>query len=547
MIATAANLVWLGSQATAAIRFDRQLRSPQAAQEAVLQDLLRRNASSAFGRQHGFSDLRTPAEFSARVPLSTYADLEPWVRRIMGGEKSVLTTDEVTHLVPTSGSSGARKFIPFTASLQREFNHAIGPWITDLLQQHPCALLGPSYWSISPALATLPEEARSVVPVGFEDDTHYLGGARRRLVAATMAVPSALRDVADRDAFFILTLVCLLRRRDLRLISVWHPSFLLLLLEALPRHWETILKILHEGRLPANLSVPACVETALGLSTRPQRARELARIGPDQPQLLWPKLAVISCWTDAHAALSARVLAARFPRVPIQPKGLLATEAFVTLPFAGEHPLAIGSHYFEFVDEAGTPHPLETLQAGRVYEVIVTTGGGLWRYRLGDRVRVKGFVLHTPSLEFVGRNGEVSDLRGEKLSGDFVRAIIAKLRPDFPPRFAMLAPDADEVTARYTLFWEGDSPPSPAEFDRCLSENPHYGWCRQLGQLRPARVFVIRTGADAAYFARLAGTGMKWGDLKPAALSALPNWESHFAGRFTDDADAAASVRAGRR
>ena len=58
--------------------------------------------------------------------------------------------------------------------------------------------------------------------------------------------------------------------------------------------------------------------------------------------------------------------------------------------------------------------------------VIVTTGGGLWRYRLGDLVEVDGFVAATPSLRFIGRGASVSALCGEKLNETFVtRAIEA--------------------------------------------------------------------------------------------------------------------------
>jgi len=535
MIATAANLAWVASRQGAASRFRRQLRDPGATQQAVLRDLLGRNAGSAFGRQHGFAGIRTPDEFAARVPLATYDELEPWICRIMHGEQSVLTTDPVTHLVPTSGSSGARKLIPFTAQLQREFDRAIGPWVADLYDRHRSALFGPAYWSISPA-ADPPATGESAVPIGFEDDTSYLGGASRRLVAAAMAVPAALREVREMETFFLLTLVCLLRRRDLRLISIWHPSFLLLLVEALPRHWETIMGILRTARLPADLGVPAKVEQALRLKVQSACASELESIGPGQPQQLWPKLAVISCWTDAQAALGATALTRLFPDVILQPKGLLATEAFVTLPFEGRHPIAVGSHYFEFIDETGAIHPVESLRWEQSYEVVVTTGGGLWRYRLGDRVRVTGFAGRTPSLQFVGRAGNVSDLCGEKLTGEFVARVVQKLNRDRPEpaRFAMLTPDSDPAMSGYTLFWEGEPPPAAADLDRLLAENPHYAWCQRLGQLRPVRVFAISAGAEAAYFRRAGANGHKLGDIKPPVLAQTTGWTACFEGRFLD-------------
>jgi hypothetical protein len=65
-------------------------------------------------------------------------------------------------------------------------------------------------------------------------------------------------------------------------------------------------------------------------------------------------LALISCWADAHATGPARGLRARLPDVEFQPKGLLATEAFVTIPFRGAWPVAIRSHFFEFLEEDGS-------------------------------------------------------------------------------------------------------------------------------------------------------------------------------------------------
>src|SRR5262249_30868109 len=159
--------------------------------------------------------------------------------------------------------------------------------------------------------------------------------------------------------------------------------------------WERLLHDIHCG-------------TPGLLSSSPQRARELSAADPHEPETLWPELRLISCWADAAASLAAADLQKRFPRTLLQPKGLIATEAFVTLPFDGQHPLAIHSHFFEFIDGAGDVRPIEALRDDEEYEVVVTTGSGLWRYRLGDRVRVTGWVEKTPSLKFLGRSGNVS-------------------------------------------------------------------------------------------------------------------------------------------
>jgi hypothetical protein len=431
----------------------------------------------------------------------------------------VLTAEPVLRLATSSGSTRSRKLIPYTRALQREFNRAISPWIADLYQSDPSLMGGSAYWSITPAAPPVSQSARNpnVPPVGFDDDSTYLGGWRKRLVDAVMAVPSDVARTGDIDAFRFATLVHLLRRRDLRLISVWHPSFLALLLDAARDHWWQLLdEVVRSDR---------------------GRALELREAGCDDWRCVWPRLALVSCWADAHAAGPYEALRRRLPHVRFQPKGLLATEAFVTIPFAGAHPLAVRSHFFEFLADDGSVLLVDELRAGASYGVVVTTGGGLWRYRLGDRVEVDGFVGRTPSLRFVARDDHVVDRFGEKLSegfvGEVIRRTLAAARVEAP--FAMLAPDGDE---RYTLFIQSDGAALEgfaSRLDDALRANPHYDYCRRLGQLRPAAVFAIAGDAYAAYVAAHQRAGRRMGDVKPTPLDGRTDWATVFGGAYADD------------
>lgn len=533
--AATANAAWLAASLPAALRFGRALARPGETQLRLLRTMLSRNAGCAYGRAHGFGAMRTYSEFARRVPVSSYDDFAPWISRIMRGEPSVLTDGPVAHLAPTSGSSGARKLIPFNAGLRRAFNAAVGPWMLDVCRQFPTVALGPAFWSVTP-VARDSAEAASAVPVGFADDGYYLGGVRRRLVEAAMAVPSSLRHVTDVDVFRRMALLLLLRQRDLRLISIWHPSFLALLLDALPMAWEELIRDIASGGCVQPRGVPPAVLTGLRLPADPRRAAELRRADPARPASIWPRLCVVSCWGDAHAELALADLARRFPNVAIQPKGLLATEAVVTIPFGGGHPLALESHFFEFIDEAGAIRRADELSESGIYEVIVTTGGGLWRYRLGDQVRVTGFLERTPSLRFIGRAGLVSDRFGEKLSEAFVACAVREALAGNPaaPSFAMLAPEeGSTVQSHYTLYVEGAFPADlPARLDMALRRNPNYSYCRDLGQLRPPRIFKLDEQAYGAFVAAEMRRGMRLGDIKPVALSRRTDWSLHLAGRY---------------
>ncbi|MDB5321624.1 MAG: auxin-responsive promoter [Phycisphaerales bacterium] len=534
MKAALANAAWCLASAPSCAAFARALHDPARAQEAILRRYLAANADTAFGREHGFADIRTPDQFARRIPPRDYDELRPWIERIRRGEPRVLTVAPVRRLVPTSGSTAARKLIPYTDEMQQELNHAIGPWIVDLYRQRPLALVGPAYWSVTP----LAEDSNTVapdstIPIGFDDDAAYLGGWRKHLVDAAMAVPAGLQNIRAIDAWRYLTLLFLLRRRDLSVISVWHPSFLELLLRALKDEWPRLLIDIAVGGCAVRAHVPAALATAAQGRPNPRRAKELEHLGPDAARI-WPGLAILSCWADAGAEAAAHALAQRLPGVTIQPKGLIATEGVISIPYRGQHPLAIRSHFFEFEDEAGRVSLAPDLKPGSTYQVLLTTAGGLCRYRLHDLIRVDGHVARTPSIRFVGKAGLISDRMGEKLTEGFVVDVLSRLFAKWPfrPTFAMLAPDLDADGCRYTLYTDADARPGLATaLDALLAANPQYAYCRRLGQLRPPRIFRLTDDPYVAYCLRLQTTGQRLGDIKPAVLSRLDDWPSHFAGR----------------
>jgi hypothetical protein len=520
--AAIANSAWFATSSGAAIAFDRALSEPRGAQERWLRRQLERHASSEYGRAHSFAAIRSTADFARLVPLATYDSLEPHIRRIATGRQDILACGRVTHLAPTSGSTGAVKLIPFTASLQEGFAGAVSAWMVDLVRQRPALIGGRSYWSVSPAVTSRESRVTSHdVTVGFADDAEYVGGAAAWLVRRVIAVPSHIRLVRDVTAFWRLTLLQLLRARDLRLISIWHPSFIELLVAEAEPAWPELLHAVETGSCPWEAHLPAGVRLAWRAPPAGARANELKGIGPREWPKWWPHLQVLSCWGEQAAEAGWRRLVATLPDVLVQPKGLLATEAVVTIPWRGQTPLAVTSHYFEFIDERGEVRRAHELERGSCYEVVVTNGGGLWRYQLGDVVECTGRVAATPSLRFLGRAGRVTDMRGEKVSETFVATVLRDLwHVDHQPAYAALRARDRGGVAGYELLVSSDWNASPltelaARAESALGENPHYAIARRLGQLTALRVVLVD---PATARERLRATPGRLGDTKPSIL-----------------------------
>jgi hypothetical protein len=213
----------------------------------------------------------------------------------------------------------------------------------------------------------------------------------------------------------------------------------------------------------------------------------------------------------------------RLPHVLVQPKGLLATEGVVTIPLGAVHALAVTSYFFEFLDAQGDVRLAHQLERGAHYEVILTNGGGLWRYRLGDVVECTGHLRATPTLRFLGRAGRVSDLRGEKLSEPFVAETLRTLWGDAdPPAYAALRAWSDQSRAGYELLVSDEVDVELADaaiqrLESALRANPHYALARRLGQLDEVR--AVRVARNTAFADIETHTG-RAGDAKPRVLIA---------------------------
>ena len=533
------NWLWIRLDTREYHRFLRTLDGVEEVQRQYLMSLLRQNVKTEYGMRHSFADLSSVEEYQQAVPLTNYEHYSPYIEDIAQGKQGVLTHEPVLLFEPSSGTSSASKLIPYTQSLKVEFQRGIAPWVVSLFRRKPELLRGSAYWSISPPMTR--ERYYGEIPVGFNEDAEYLGFMGRWLHGQVTAAPQEVTRLTDADAFKLQTLVHLLAAESLALISVWSPTFLTLLLTQLIDNQDEILWLLEKSELAGGVKRAEMIQSIM------QREQEDSLF-----ERIWPNLSVISCWTHGPSEMYAKEIQKYFPNVEIQGKGLVATEAFVSLPLLPDCDpvLAVNSHFFEFGDtESGDIYLAHEVEEGKVYSVIVTTSGGLYRYRLGDLVRVTGFFHGAPTLRFVAKERAVSDLFGEKLHADHVQRSAADVfsRCSIEPPFFLLAPVKNpNETVAYSLFLDtGSMTTEQAELlrdtlDKRLCENFHYAHCRNMGQLGALQLFLIdrSSGAPEEIFVReMQRRGQKLGDIKPAILDKEMGWEQLFQGRFVDTAD----------
>ena len=471
--------------APASRRFYTALADPQKAQHTVQQRLVTQLKNCEYGRQF---NIRTCDDWH-QLPIVDYDTLQPWIDQSTA-KQSPLTPEPILFYEPTSGSRGPVKQIPYTCSLRRSFNHLFCVWAHDLIVHGPKFSTGKLYFSISPSFSN--SDA-----AGTADDAAYLDPWLRWLLKPFLVMsPQAKTPEAFKES-----LACTLLQSDsLEIISVWSPSFLTAQLDYIQQHRERLCEML-KGRMSGD------------------RTNLLLQDKIPWPEL-WPQLKLISCWDSVTAADSAASVRSLFPQVLVQGKGLLATEAPMTVPLIaakGQVPL-LNEVFFEFEDRKGECYELHQLEVGQTYGVIVSQMGGLYRYRMGDRVQVTHYFQQTPCLKFVGRGENVSDLVGEKLHLQFVSDVIERL--NLPATMFQSLVPVHQPKAHYVLLLSHANCEASAiaqQLEALLCESFHYRLARGLSQLASADVIISKAIPERLSAAK-AQSGQRWGDIKHARL-----------------------------
>ena len=353
-----------------------------ALQDAVLRRLLSEAAGTEWGRAHQYAGIRSYEDYRRLVPVQTYDDVKPYIERMRHGESDVLWKGQVRWYAKSSGTTNDKsKFIPVSPDGLKRIHYAGG---TDCVA---------SYLRNNP-------------------DSRFFSG-KGLILGGSHAPNYNLKDslVGDLSAILIQNvnpLVNLIRvpKKEIALLSDFEVKR-----DRIAR--STI------GKNVTNLSgVPSWMLSVL------RRVLELT--GKDSLEQVWPNLEVFFHGGVAFAPYREQyrqlIRSDRMHYV----ETYNASEGFFgvqTDPTDASMTLMVDYDvFYEFIpmDEFGkaapTVVPLEGVETGKNYAMLISTSCGLWRYLIGDTVR----FTHKDPYRFVitGRTKHFINAFGEELIVD---------------------------------------------------------------------------------------------------------------------------------
>ena len=181
-------------------------------------------------------------KFQNKIPVVNYEDIKEFVEKEKVGKSNVLLSDKIKLFELTSGSTSDVKYIPYTEKFLKSYMNGVFAWIYNLYQNNKRLFLGSSYWSVSPILKREAVTSGGI-RVGIEDDTSYFDKVSAFFLNKLFTVPKEIKNIQNMEDFLLITAVFLLLSENLAMISVWSPSFLMILLDFIEKNHKVICQI----------------------------------------------------------------------------------------------------------------------------------------------------------------------------------------------------------------------------------------------------------------------------------------------------------------
>lgn len=480
-----------------------------------LQKILRDNQDTEYGRRLSFAGIGSAEDYRRRVPVTRYEDYDGLCTH------NRYTVYPVRYTLATSGSTGKRKVFPLTGeALDRygdyiysmpyvSFGGKSGPHIhTSVfrLREQEDNLLSAAYFS----------ELRDR---GYFDPSAYVGGER-------LLFSEDITDVFYVKSWLMLCCPELVSIQSIFLYDV------LLLMNYMEKNWRSLLRDMREKRVASDLKqeVKERLLACLPAPSVLENAEKVLSGGFDTPILpgLFGDLRFISGIGGKSMKFQTKALKRYSGTIPLHFFAYASSECMMGIaicPEKEEYALLPHSAYYEFLDKKETCVQMDGLLPGECYEVVLTTFGGLYRYRTGDMIKILRFVGETPVFEVLGRKLTIN-IAGEKLSAELVEDTIASWAERYRVNFSDFALGAEHtVPGRYWLFVEtaDELPPSAgAAVDKMLAKGSEdYMEIRELGMLGELSVKRCGSGSIARVFGE--GHGKHRTFLKEWQTNALLN------------------------
>ncbi|CAF2137731.1 BnaAnng25610D [Brassica napus] len=514
-------------------------------QRRVLEEILSRNADVEYLKRHGLQGRTDRETFKHVMPVVTYEDIQPEINRIANGDTSqILCSSPISEFLTSSGTSGGeRKLMP---TIEEELDRR------SLLY----SLLMPVMSQFVPGL----DKGKGMYFLFIKSESKTPGGLPARPVLTSYYKSSHFKNrpydpytnytspnqtilCPDSYQSMYSQMLCgLCQHKEVLRVGAVFASGFIRAIKFLEKHWPELTRDIRTGTLSSEIT-DLSVREAVGEILKPDP--KLADFIESECKKnswqgiitrLWPNTKYVDVIVTGTMSQYIPTLDYYSNGLPLVCTMYASSECYFGVnlrplckPSEVSYTLIPTMAYFEFLpvhrnngvtSSISLPKALTEkeqqelvdlvdVKLGQEYELVVTTYAGLYRYRVGDVLRVAGFKNNAPQFSFICRKNVVLSIDSDKTDEVELQNAVKNAVTHLVPFDASLSEytsyaDTSSIPGHYVLFWElclnGNTPVPPSVYeDCCLTIEESFNSVYRQGRVSdksigPLEIKVVESG-----------------------------------------------------
>ncbi|CAK9139761.1 unnamed protein product [Ilex paraguariensis] len=481
-------------------------------QKRVLAEILSRNAHVEYLERHGLSGHTDRETFKKVMPVITYEDIQPDINRISNGDKSpILSSQPISEFLTSSGTSGGERKLMPTIEEELDRRSLLYSLLMPVMNQFVPGLdKGKGmYFLFIKSEAKTPSGlvARPVLTCYYKSshfkDRPYDPYTNYTSPNETILCPDSYQSMYSQ----MLCGLCL-NKEVLRVGAVFASGFIRAI-KFLEKHWTLLCNDIRTGVINPQITDPSVREAVMKILKQDTKLADFieAECSKESWQgiitRLWPNTKYVDVIVTGTMSQYIPTLDFYSNGLPLVCTMYASSECYFGVnlnplckPSEVSYTLIPTMAYFEFLPvhrDNGVTTPINTpkslaekeqqelidlvdVKIGQEYELVITTYAGLYRYRVGDVLRVAGFKNKAPQFNFICRKNVVLSIDSDKTDEVELQNAVKNALNHLMSFDATLTEyssyaDTSTIPGHYVLYWElklnGSTPIPPSVFEDC--------------------------------------------------------------------------------
>lgn len=488
-------------------------KNPLKVNKNTLFHILNHNIDTEIGKKFNFKNISSIDDFKNSFPLTEYSFYEKYIERMANGENDILLKDKIEYFCHTSGTTGKQKLIPVTKKSRLIASKYMGI----LLQKYAYNTFKDN-WTYGKGLMITDMVTTTYTSSNIPICSATSGGMKgiKYILPLIYTSPIEVMYIKDKSTSLYLHLLFALEEQNLMYMGGVFISNVLDLLRELEKNLEDLICDIRKGRINRKLILDESIRKKLNSYLTPNASRaetlekELKKGLQGICRRIWPKLTYIACVDGASFSIYDEAVNFYTDYLPIYSPCLSASEGTIGINKKVKeikYVIIPDTVFYEFINvkDSSEKNPktycINELKIGESYEVVLTNYAGLYRYKLGDVIKVTGYFNSCPEVIFLYRKNQLLNMASEKTTEDHITTAINNTMRKFNVKLIDYTTFADTSISpgRYIFYMEFNKNLSPEvlkniekNLDMELQKsNLAYGRFRQVKRLSHLKLIKV--------------------------------------------------------